>query len=291
MVFWDYNFEPDFPLNILKFPGEDSQNTIHWHDYLQICFCTGGSGKFIFTNREYTVEKGDVFIVDNFENHMAVSEPTSTVNFLFVIFLPEFIAYPGSRQFDFEYLYPFRYNPGSFNHKIGANTPLATEIGNIVLDMNAIFEGSTAGYKHLLDASLRKILALLINYYKATYADYHYGNKSHAKIQQALNYINKNFQTHLTLDDLSQQFFMSKSRFAHLFKETVRIGFKEYLTYLRLTNSRKLLLTTNMSISEVASQTGFSNIHQFYKVFNKYVFLSPADYRKQYSQTMRPGEK
>jgi AraC-like DNA-binding protein len=282
--FWDYSFEPDFPLNILPFTTKDAQDTIHWHNYLQLCLCTGGTGQFIFTNREYSVEKGDIFIVGNFENHVAVSESAPYATFLFVIFLPEFIAYPGSREFDFEYLYPFRYNPENFDNKIAAGNPLSDEIGRIILEMNSSLESRMAGYKHVLDASLRRILALLINYYQTNYKDYHYENKSHAKIQKAINYINNNFQNNLTLDEISEKFFISKSRFRHLFKETVRIGFKEYITYLRLTNARRLLLTTDLSISEVANQAGFSNIHQFYKVFHQYVSLLPADYRKQYRQ-------
>ena len=286
--FWDFDFEPDYPLTVLKFSTDDSRNTLHWHNYLQICLCTGGSGKFIFTSREYPVEQGDVFIVGNFENHVAVPDPAGATHYLFVIFLPEFIAYPGSRLFDFEYLYPFRYNPESFDHKIAHGTRLAKELGEIMLEMEPLLREKPTGYRHLLDAALRRALALLIRHYKAVYPDYYYADKNHAKIQEALEYINSNFQNHLTLEDLSERFFLSKSRFGHIFKETVRIGFKEYLTYLRLTNARRLLVTTEMSISDIASQTGFTNISQFYKVFRQYVFLTPAEYRKRYGQAERP---
>jgi predicted ABC-type sugar transport system permease subunit len=72
--FWNYDLDPEFPLNILKFTTRGDSDRIHWHNYLEIGLCTGGNGKFIFTNKEYDVRKGDVFIVSNFENHVAISE-------------------------------------------------------------------------------------------------------------------------------------------------------------------------------------------------------------------------
>jgi YesN/AraC family two-component response regulator len=105
---------------------------------------------------------------------------------------------------------------------------------------------------------------------------------NHAKMQESLDYIHKNFIENITLEDMAKLLHMSESRFRHLFKETIQIGFKEYITYLRLSESRKLLLTTDMNVSDIANSSGYTNIHQFYKVFYQYVFMSPAEYRSLY---------
>ncbi len=281
--FWNYELDPEFPLSILEFTTYGDIDRIHWHNYLEIGLCTGGSGKFIFTNKEYDVKKGDVFIVSNFENHVAISELPTCTDYIFVIFLPDFIASPGSRHFDFEYLYPFRYNSKTFNNKLDGAMPETKAIGERIEGLKDVWDRREAGYRHILDANLRMILALLIKYYKTTYAEYYsISAHSQAKIHEALYYINQNFNRGITLNELAERFHISESRFRHLFKETIRMGFKEYITYLRLTESRKLLLTTDLNINDIAGNAGYTNINQFYKMFYKYVFMSPAEYRKHY---------
>lgn len=281
--FWNYDMDPEFPFSLLEFVTRGDKEKIHWHNYLQIALCTGGKGKFIFTNKEYDVEKGDIFIVSNFENHVAISNLPDSTDYIFVIFLPNLIASPGSSQFDFEYLYPFWYNSKTFNNKIEHSSVEAKAIGQHVMELKEIWDKKEAAFKHELDAGLRKILALLIKHYKTTYDEYYSINRNnHTKIQEALHYINGNFDKNITLAEIADKLYISESTFRHLFKESIRMPFKEYITYLRLTKARKLLLTTDLSIDEIANESGYTNINQFYKVFYKYVFISPAEYRNLY---------
>lgn len=284
--FWNFNMDPEFPLSVLDFVTRGDSEKIHWHSYLQIALCTGGTGRFIFTNKEYSVQKGDIFIVSNFENHVAISDLPACTDYILVIFLPNFIAAPGSRNFDFEYLYPFWYNSKTFHNKIDHKEPAAEVLGNKILELKETWNKKEFGYQHCLDADLRKTLALLIKYFQTNYPEYHtMSGHSHAKMQTALDYINKNFSKNITLEEMAQLFHISASRFRHLFKESVHMGFKEYITFIRLTEARKLLLTTDLNITDIARQSGYTNIHQFYKVFHKYVYLSPAEYRNLHRST------
>ena len=278
--FWNYDMDREFPLSVIDYVTQGDSENIHWHSYLQIALCTGGTGRFIFTNKEYDVQKGDIFIVSNFENHVAISEFPNCTNYIFVIFLPELIASPGSRNFDFEYLYPFWYNAKTFHNKIDHRSPVAEVLGSKIMELKETWDKKEAGYKHCLDADLRKALALLIKYFKTNYPEYYtVSGHSHAKMQTALDYINKNFTRNISLEEVADLFHISASRFRHLFKESVQMGFKEYITFIRLTEVKRLLLTTDMNITDIARQAGYTNIHQFYKVFYKYVCISPAEYR------------
>lgn len=285
--FWHYEMDPEFRINIIDYTVTGNEEKMHWHDYLQIALCTKGHGEFLFSSKEYEAEEGDVFVVSNFENHVAICAPSETTEYIFIIFMPEFIAAPGSRQLDFEYLAPFKYNAQTFQNKISHERPEARKIAGLALELKAALEQKQPGYRHTLDAGLRQILAVLIGHYQATYPDYSSaGSASQQKMQEALGYINAHFLSNPTIEEVAGRFHLSASRFRHVFRDAVRIGYKEYMTYLRLGESRKLLLTTDLNVTEVASRSGFSNINQFYKVFYKYVYMSPAQYRKRYA---RPG--
>lgn len=279
--FWYYYLDYKFPFGIIEFTTRGNVDRLHWHDYLQIALCTGGKGKFIFTNKEYNVSEGDIFIISNFENHVAVSIPPNIINFIFVIFLPIFIAPPGSRQFDFEYLSPFWYNSETFDNKIDHNATIASEIYTMIKELKQIWDKKEIGYKHLIDSNLRRILAILIKYYKTVDPQYYLDNMyGQVHIKEALDYINNNYKNNITLADVSEKLHVGESRFRHLFKEKVHMSFKEYVTYLRLAESRKLLYSTDMNIYDIACNVGYTNIHQFYKVFEKYLNMTPAEYRK-----------
>jgi len=99
------------------------------------------------------------------------------------------------------------------------------------------------------------------------------------RIQPALDYIKDNFQTNLSLEEVSEVLHMSVSRFRHLFKDIMNINFKEYIFYLRVTEAQKRLAETDMSISEIIYDLGFSNINQFYTLFYKYTLTTPSKYR------------
>ncbi len=259
---------------------------MHYQDYLQLGLCIEGEGKFLFTDKVYDVAKGDIFLVDNFEKHEAVSDPPQTTRYLFIIFYPELIAPPGSRLFDFEYLSPFWNNSVSFCNKISADTEIAATIAEIMLDCKKIWDKKEGQYKHLIDANLRKMLALLMQYYKTTGA----GNSSqklnyYIKMQPALDYITAHFSEAISLREVSAIVNMSQSRFRHLFKEVTRIGFKEYIIGRRLNEAKRLLLTTDMNISDVMYQVGFSNIYQFYQAFQKQISMTPAEFREHFKKT------
>jgi hypothetical protein len=73
-----------------------------------------------------------------------------------------------------------------------------------------------------------------------------------------------------------------------LFKDVTTVGFKEYVTKLRLVEAKHLLLNTDTNICEIASAVGYTNVYQFYKVFNRYTQMSPADYRHYYTSSAGP---
>ena len=84
----------------------------------------------------------------------------------------------------------------------------------------------------------------------------------------------------LTLDAVAAYVGFNTTYFRHLFKKEMRISFKEYLTHLRLTNARMLLLNSSLSIGSVIEEVGYSNISQFYRIFRQYYHMTPAQYRK-----------
>lgn len=278
--YMEITLDPEYPFFSYEHTPRSNEDMLHWHDDLEVGLCLEGQGKFIFSDKVYEVSKGDIFIVNNFEHHIAVSDLKNPAKYLFIFFLPQLIANPGSSTFDFEYLSPFWYDPKSFCNKIDYSEEVAGYIAQTLKQILEDWQNKGPAYKHLIAASVRKVLALLVRHYKTTESDFFASHLANQKrVQPVLDYIRKNYKCNLTLEEVSDILHMSPSRFRHYFKDITNFNFKEYIFYLRISEAKRMLSEIDISISDIAYNVGFSNLNQFYMLFNKYVLTSPAKYR------------
>ena len=99
-------------------------------------------------------------------------------------------------------------------------------------------------------------------------------------IDDAIKYINKNYQHPITLTSLSKLLNLNSSYLSLKFKTINGIGFKEYLNNVRIGHAEKLLLETNKSITTIALECGFESSNYFGDIFKKRNGVSPSEFRK-----------
>ncbi len=100
------------------------------------------------------------------------------------------------------------------------------------------------------------------------------------RIAPALRLIGTNYTDNLTIEDACRETGLSPGNFCTLFKNAVGTGFHTYLNLKRVENACLLLRQTDLSVDEVASLSGFSDIKTFYRVFRKETGASPLSFRK-----------
>jgi AraC-like DNA-binding protein len=91
---------------------------------------------------------------------------------------------------------------------------------------------------------------------------------------------------HYALSDISvdwmyQKTKIAKREIASVFKTQFNTSFKEYLNLIRLTESKRLLKETSLSVSEIAYKVGYNNITHFNRVFKEKNGISPTEFREQ----------
>lgn len=97
-------------------------------------------------------------------------------------------------------------------------------------------------------------------------------------ICRILNYLNDNFTQRLTVEQVAMRFGYSRSRFSHLFKTTVGYSLPQYLNMLRCRSVCDVLLSTDMTIVELATDAGFNSTHTFYTAFKVCYGMTPREY-------------
>lgn len=100
------------------------------------------------------------------------------------------------------------------------------------------------------------------------------------RMDQVMRYILENSHRSISLDEIAEQAFMSKEAFCRFFKLRTRKTFTQYLQQLRITEAKKLLLETDLSISQVSFQVGFQTLSHFNKTFKTMTEQTPKSWRK-----------
>ena len=99
---------------------------------------------------------------------------------------------------------------------------------------------------------------------------------------ECINYFNANFEKALNLDILAEKFHISKQWLIIQFKKYTDNTPMEYLNNLRIQHGKTLLVNSNFTVSEIAGQCGFENVHYFSNSFKKRTDVSPTQYRKDF---------
>ncbi len=94
------------------------------------------------------------------------------------------------------------------------------------------------------------------------------------------NYISRHCTEDLTLESVSEYAGFSKYHFSRLFREFAGTTFHSYLTGSRILWARNLLADDHLSVTEVATRSGFKSLATFNRVFREQMGCTPAEYRK-----------
>ena len=158
---WEFDFDPAFPIHLFPYTVVGNRDSMHWHRYHEIGLCTSGNGKFLYLNKVYPAHPGDIFISNNYESHVAISEAGDETKYIFLIFLPSIISAPSGQSVDAQYLRFLQYNPLHFENRIPAEDPAAGQIGELIRQAHAVYHQKSDFSQMELDILLRQILLAL----------------------------------------------------------------------------------------------------------------------------------
>lgn len=108
-----------------------------------------------------------------------------------------------------------------------------------------------------------------------------HNNILHIRLSPAMDTINTQYHSDLSVEALAELCGLSKYHFIRLFKSYTNLSPHAYLTRLRVNCSKELLLSTDMKIGSIAEAVGFKDPLYFSKVFSKYTGKTPLEYRHQ----------
>jgi two-component system, response regulator YesN len=118
----------------------------------------------------------------------------------------------------------------------------------------------------------------------STYNDYlkePYSNSEKKVIQSVLDFIDRNFEKGVTLEEAAEHVHLNPFYLSKLFKKELNINFVNYVMERKMDKAKVLLESTDLSILNIAMELNYQESNYFSKVFKKVVGITPSDYRKE----------
>lgn len=105
-------------------------------------------------------------------------------------------------------------------------------------------------------------------------------NQYNPAVRQALHYVDENFDKDVSLKETAAVVHLNSSYLSALFKEELGVTFSEYVTRKRVQEAKKLLLTTDLTIADIAEEVGYHTSKYFIKLFKQLEMRTPTEFRK-----------
>lgn len=100
-----------------------------------------------------------------------------------------------------------------------------------------------------------------------------------ANILRVIRYIEENLPDNMTLSRLADEAMLSKYHFSRIFKESVGMSPKKFVTFKRIERAKKLF-NGHKNISEIAHEVGFNDLSNFEKQFKRFMGMCPRTYKQ-----------
>ena len=264
-----------------KFPNVEK----HAHSFYEIYLFEEGNVSLEIEDNIYEMKAGDVIIVPPKIYHRAVSEDKVTVYRRFVVWISESNVADLMRRSE-SYGYIFKKAEEEKEYIYHLDTLSHNSIKNKLIGILEELHTERFGKEEQLKNLMRDFL-LNLNRFAYHENEKTMINERISVYQTITDYISTHLEDDLSLDALSEYFYLNKYYIAHLVQENTGLSLHQYITKKRLSACCEAARDGQL-IGDVCAQYGFQNYSGFYRAFKKEYGMSPSAYIEKYSY--RPKE-
>ena len=235
----------------------------HFHNSIELTYVLDGEFKTVVNGRTYVVQKDSLVIFSSYSTHANLRDKRAKT--IVMTIPPELIGAASGRM-----------SGKIFRETVVTNPAVCEEV---LYCMKRLIRHKA---DHMLDTCIVKgyayvIIGLLIE--KVGLMDIG-NNKTDYFFKDILAYIDENYASPLSLDKIAAKFGYSKYSFSHLFNSYFSCTLTDYVNSLRARSAANMLLSEDLSMTEIAMRAGFESLRTFYRVFKNCYGCTPSAYKK-----------
>ena len=267
----------DFPFGTYTIPNLTTLP--HWHTHIEFIYAKKGTVDVYINGTQYPCYEGDILFIPGNSLHSIIPKGHSIYTAIVIgddllnqlrhdIHFTQILEAYGENAFPL----PFHFSSTDI---------LSTEIIEIINTIISEHTKKQPYYQGMIKLELCRFFTIIHRYYPhlISRSQEGYTNQTN-NIKSAIEYLTIHFAEKINLSDMSHLMNLSEQHFSRLFKAYTGKTFIEYLTLFRLEQAEKLLLHSNLPITNIPEVTGFCNQNYFSRVYKKHFGQPPSKTRK-----------
>ncbi|MDT2757703.1 AraC family transcriptional regulator [Enterococcus asini] len=270
--------DPRFPFRVLVNDGK-ILTTPHWHREIELLYVEQGAINLGINDVPYLLSAGESVLINGGDIHYVLASPGSKR----IVFQFDLSAFQLANLEELDLQEALQYaEPVS-----SAWQPaVAQAVAGILTAMEEEFFAETPGYQLQLQGLLYELMVVIIRQIPKTKAKTSQlqqvlqSNEIMEMLASIFQYVEQNYQSKLSLQEIADFTGYSKYYFTKFFKKNTGKTFLTFLNEYRIDKAKWLLIHSEDSVSEIISQVGIESDKTFYRLFKQSMNQSPLDYRK-----------
>jgi len=235
----------------------------HLHYQIELAIMFEGQTSITVDSSEYTVYGGDAFIV--FPNQIHTFTTIQRENYILLKVNPDLVP---------ELLSQFTSSVPRSN--VIKDAAQDETLRSLAMNISDVYYGDEPFKDAILRGLVLVFLSRLLQKLELTdvqSGDYHV-------VGSIMNYCNENYQKPLSLSILAHDLHLNKYYISHIMSNKLNIGFNDYINSLRISGACRLLVKTDLTITEISESVGFNTLRTFNRAFSKQMGCTPSQYRQ-----------
>lgn len=245
---------------------------LHFHDSYELLYVRDGMSKLSIGNREYILQRGSLAFISCQEDHSITILSSDYQRYYVLIFNDKLDIVTGNPRLSSV----FRNRPNSFSHVFDMRD-YADEIDSRFASIIYEFEHPQKYSDDLLCLYIREIL--IYSYRVNPNGFYIINDPIYSEIYRIQKYIENHYKSDIKISEIASDNFISIHYLSKCFKKQTGLSPKQYLTNTRLAHAKHLLTHTQLSVKDVAIQSGFTDVNNFIRTFRENTGITPHKYR------------
>lgn len=254
--------------------SDEKPMKMHIHDCYEIYYSISGGKQFLIDNRFYSIQPGDIFFINQYESHHLTQIDKEIHERIVLSIYPDYLKALSIPSTDLNLCFSYRDYGGK--HKLSLDSE---EQKRFQYYVHKIYDSEGYG-EELAKQSNFVLLMVFLNQSFHRNMDRDCFNKPysyHQEVNNILSYINQNLKSPLTIEELSEHFYLSSSYLCRIFKSATGTTINKYIIARRITIA-KALLAGGASVNNACEECGFGDYSNFLKAFTRAVGISPKKY-------------
>ena len=258
-------------------PPFEMATHLHMHDAIEFIYVVEGSIKVSYDDKDFVAFPGDLILFRSRGIHCMYTEGCEKNNYYVLKISLDFLTKIFNPSTSQRILLRFLVFDSNFKYIWRSEELKGTNIYNSLCGL--IRENEEPSKLSVVN-QLSHVLSIVHEVYGESSVDVEKQEIVSGPIYKALIYVNDNFDSDISAEEISKRFGMSLGHFSRSFKAIVGKSFRDYVIQIRLNKADQLILNSDMSIIEIAMVCGYPSVSHFIAQYKKFKGSTPLKTRK-----------